>query len=188
MNENEQKIIQSCKKGKHEDFALLYDLYIGKIYRFIYYKTHHKETAEDLTSETFLKALRKINSFDSERGSFSTWLYQIARNTVVDYYRTRKLYLNVDDAWDLKDDTDIMRDVEFVQKLKKVEQYLKKLKPEQREIIIMRVWQNMNYCEIAEVLNKSEASCKMIFSRTIRTLRKEMFAAFILFLFISLNF
>ena len=171
---DEIKIIQKCQKGDLEKFGILYDKYIKKIYNFIYFKTHHKETAEDLTSQTFFKALDKINSFKIEEGFFSAWLFQIARNTVIDHYRTQKYNLDIDEIWDLSDDIDIERDIDTKEKLKEVEKYLKKLTSEQREIVIMRIWQGMSYREIVEVTGKTEASLKMMYSRTINKLRQDM--------------
>jgi len=173
------------KRKNTENFSQLYDKYVNKIFNFIYYKTHHKETAEDLTSETFIKALTKISGFDENKGAFSTWLYQIARNTVIDFYRTQKNNLNIDDVWDLSNEEDIICDLDTKQKLTKVKKYLKGLKSEQREIVILRVWEGMSYKEISEAVGKTEASCKMAFSRTIQKLRREMplsiFLALLLF-------
>ena len=173
------------KRENTKNFGQLYDKYVKKIFNFIYYKTHHKETAEDLTSETFMKALTKINEFDEDKGAFSTWLYQIARNTVIDFYRTKKSNLNIDDIWDLANEEDILCDLDTKEKLTEVKKYLKKLKSEQREIVILRVWEGMSYKEISEAVGKSEASCKMSFSRTIHQLRLEMplsvFLALLLF-------
>ena len=182
LNQNERTIIQACQQSDLEKFGYLYDMYIKKIYDFVYYKTHHKETAEDLVSKTFMKALEKINGFDNDKGTFQAWLYQIARNTIIDYYRTKKSDLNIDDVWDLAGKENLACDIDARQKLIEVEGYLKKFKSEQRDIIIMRVWQGMPYQEIAEVLGKSEASCKMMFSRTIRTLRKQMPLAMLIYL------
>jgi len=174
MERDEQIAIQKCQKGDLGKFGILYDKYIKKIYDFIYFKTHHKETAEDLTSQTFFKALNKINSFKLEDGFFSAWLFQIARNTVIDHYRTQKYNLDIDEVWDLSDETDIERDIDTKEKLKDVEKYLEKLTREQREVIIMRIWQEMSYKEIAEATGKTEASLKMMYSRTINKLRQEM--------------
>lgn len=171
---NEQEIIKACQNGELAQFGQLYDAYIKKIYDFIYYKTTHKETAEDLTSQTFFKALEKIKTFSPERGNFSSWIYQIARNTVIDHYRTKKEAIDIEDVWDLAGREDIERDLDLKGKLEKIEKYLGTLKHEQREIIIMRVWQDLSYQEIAAILCKSEASCKMVFSRAIIALRKEM--------------
>jgi len=157
-----------------EDFADLYDQYVRKIFNFIYYKTHHRETAEDLTSETFTKAFRKIEDFDANKGKFSTWLYQIARNTVTDFYRAKKNYANIDDIWDLAADEDILRDLDAARKLEEVQDYLKELKAEQREIVLLRVWEGMTYREIAEIVGKDESNCRVVFSRAIQALRQKM--------------
>ncbi len=174
MEINEKELVANCQKGKVEDFSILYYQYVEKIYKFIYYKVQHRETAEDLTSQTFIKALEKINSFSNEKSSFSTWVYAIARNSVIDHYRTKKNNFNIDDVWDLEDNTDIERDADIKGKLEKVEKYLKELKPEQREIIMLRVWEGMSYREIAEITGKSEGNCKMIFFRTVKELKEKM--------------
>jgi RNA polymerase sigma-70 factor (ECF subfamily) len=164
----------SQESVKIDDFGGLYDKYVKRIYSFIYYKTHHKETAEDLTSQTFAKALNKLSDFNEEKGSFSSWIYAIARNNVIDFYRTKKNNVNVDDIWDLADDTDIERDIDAIQKLGKVKRYLKDLKPDQREIMLLRVWGDHPYREIAQIMGMTENNCKVIFSRTIKRLREEM--------------
>ena len=156
-----------------ERFAELYDAYVEKIYRFIYYKTLHKETAEDLTSETFFKALKNIKSFDSSR-SFSSWIYKIAQNTVIDYYRTLKRTENIDDIWDLKDEDDFLKRIDDKIDIKRVKEHLSLLPSLQRDIIIMRIWQDMSYGEIAEVIGKSEDNCKVIYSRAIAKLRESI--------------
>ena len=162
------------EKVNKNNFGQFYDEYINKIFNFIYYKTHHKEIAEDLTSETFIKALNKLDMFNENKGSFSTWIYQIARNTVIDFYRTKKDSINIDDVWDLSTDEDILRDLDTAKKLEDIKEYLKTLKSEQRELVILRVWEGMSYKEISEAMGKSEASCKMAFSRTIKTLKEKM--------------
>lgn len=186
MIDNEKNIIKSCQRGDLEKFAWLYDKYIKKIYDFVYYKTTHKETAEDLVSVIFMKALEKIGGFNFDKGTFQAWIYQIARNTVIDHYRTKKIDANIEDVWDLAGNEDLERDIDVQEKLKKVEQYLSKLKSEHREIIIMRVWQGMSHKEIATILGKSEASCKMKYSRAITTLRKELPLALYVYLLLYL--
>ena len=122
MEGDESQIIARIKNGELNQFGTLYDLYIKKIYNFVYYKTMHKETAEDLTSQTFFKALDNIQRFDETKGSFSSWLYRIARNTVIDYYRTKKTENNIEDVWDLSGDENIQSDMDTTQKLQEVSQ------------------------------------------------------------------
>jgi len=179
MQEDEFRIIAQVQKGDKEKFGILYDRYIKKIYDFVYFKTSHKETAEDLVSIIFSKALEKISTFDS-KDKFSSWIYRIARNTVIDYYRTKKQDVNIEDAWDVTEDSDIEQDLDNKEKLAEVKKYLNKLKSEQRDIIIMRVWQEMSYTEIAEIVGKSEASCKMVFSRVMKELRAEIIITLII--------
>lgn len=181
----ESTLIKHCQKGHLENFAGLYDLYSKAIYQFIYYKTHHRETAEDLTSLTFMKALDAIQSFDGEKGSFKSWLYQIARNNVIDHYRSQKETQDLEDAWDIRDKTDIERDADFLLKIEAVQDYMKKLKADQREVILLRLWNNYSFKEIADVMGKTEAACKMTFKRVIEKLRDDFAPFMILMLMIK---
>lgn len=178
METEEIKILEECQAGELHRFTLLYDRYSTKIYRFIYYKTHHKETAQDLTSVTFTKAIERIKSYDKTKGGFSTWLYQIARNTVVDHYRTTKTTANIEDIWDLADENiNVLRDVNISMTTAKIRQAMENLKPKQREIIMLRIWEDMPYREIAEIIGSSEDAAKMAFSRAIKELRQQLPAA-----------
>lgn len=172
---------------EQKQFGALYDKHIRKIYDFIYFKTYHKETAEDLASQTFLKAAENYEKFDSHKGTFSAWLYKIARNTVIDYYRTHKVEANIEDIFDLSQEDDVLGDFDRKENLQKVKAHLSKLSPEQREIIIMRVWQEMSYEEIAEVLGKSQESCRMMFSRTLVRLKQEIPLTIFILLLIGLK-
>lgn len=183
MKELDLQLVSSAQAGDRQAFGRIYDLYVRDIYDFLYFKTHHKETAQDLTSLTFTKALANIAGYDASKSSFVTWLYRIARNTVTDHYRTKRMTVDIEDAWDLADSTDIAHDAETAVLMANVRQHLAKLSSEQRDIITMRIWQQKTYAEIAEVMGKSEASCKVSFSRAMQRLRREMpLAVFLAFL------
>ena len=174
MEPIESAAISACQAGNLKEFGVLYDRYVKKIYDFIYYKTWHRETAEDLTSQVFFKALEHIKSYDERKGNFSSWVYRIARNAVIDHYRTKKIETNIDDAWGLHDNTDIERDIDTAEKLAKVKTYLEQFKPQQREVVILRLWENMSYQEIADATGLSVANCKMTVSRVLSKLRQDM--------------
>jgi RNA polymerase sigma-70 factor, ECF subfamily len=176
MDNTEQDIIASCQSGNTERFGELYDRYIRKIYTFIYYKTLHKQTAEDLTSEVFFKALKNIRSVNPEK-KFSTWLYAIARNAVIDHYRTFKRTTDIEDAWDVGDDNDLSEKLDDTKTFEKLQKGLVRLSPIQREIVILRIWEDMSYREIADVVGKTEENSKMIFSRSIAKLRTDVLLA-----------
>lgn len=187
MERGEAKIIRACQKGELGEFSALYGSYAKKIYNFIYYKTFQKELAEDICSQTFLKALKNIQKYDEKKGAFSSWLFQIAKNTLIDHYRCQKEYIDIETIWDLKSHENIEIDLETKEILEKTKKYLDKLNPEQKQIIIMRIWDQLSYQEISEILGKSKASCKMMFSRTINKLRNEMPLDLLLLLLIIHN-
>ncbi|MBI3952529.1 MAG: RNA polymerase sigma factor [Candidatus Doudnabacteria bacterium] len=180
MEQQELSAIASCQQGQLHAFSILYDAYVKRIYNFIYYRTHHKETAEDLTSLTFTKALTNIQSFDPSVGAFSSWIHRIARNSVIDHYRTNKSTKDIFDAFDLASNSNVERDVDTAMKLEKVNGYLALLPKEQRELVIMRVWDSLSYREIGEIMGKSEASCKVSFSRIMHKLQAEAIFALIM--------
>lgn len=178
MESNEQALVHACQQGDISAFGALYDAYVKKIYDFVFYKTMHKETAEDLTSLVFTKALNSIDSFTT--GSVSAWLYRIARNAVTDHYRTTKHTVDIADVWDLHDGSELEAATDSKRQLEEVQHYLQTLKPEQRDIVIMRVWQGMSYAEIAAALGKTENACKVAFMRTVKKMRKELQSALVL--------
>ena len=170
--DDDQQLAERCVQGEKEAFAILYDRYIGKIYRFIYYKTFVKETAEDITSDVFHKAFERIHSFNGAKGTFSAWVYRIARNSVIDHYRTQKKNIPIEDVFDLSTENRTVEEHDAITTLARVEEYMKTLPPRQREIITLRLWEELSYKEIAEILGGTEDSTKMAFSRAIRELRE----------------
>lgn len=173
MREREKQLIEKCQTGRPEHFAELYDAYVKKIYAFVYYRVSHRETAEDLTSEVFIKALDKIKHYSSDQGTFSSWLYAIARNTVIDHYRKNKNESDIDNLLGVLSRDDCSEEVAARMRLNQVGKYLKKFSPRQREIIIMRVWDGLSYKEISEITGMSQGGLKMTVSRILRKIRKE---------------
>ncbi len=188
-NVQDAKLVRACQTGDADAFGRLYDAYVRKIYDFVYYRTHHRETAEDLTSDVFMKAFAGLRGFDPDQGSFSSWLYRIARNRVIDHYRTAKHAKDVEDiedVWDvLRSGEDVNRDAETRELLRDAEKLVAQLPAAQRDVVIMRAWDQLSYAEIAEILGKSEAACKMSFSRAVASLRLQ--APLALLLAILLN-
>ncbi len=187
MNQEELQLVSLSQKGDSEAFGRVYDTYLPKIYNFIYHKTNHRETAEDLTSKTFFKALEKIKTFSPQKNaSFSSWIYMIARNTVIDHYRINKNDLDINDFFNLHSGENQEESVHNKNVLSEVQKKLTELSPMQREIVVLRVWEGLSYKEISQIINKSENSSKMAFSRAIGKIRKEVsFEALILLIILS---
>lgn len=163
------KLIESYKSWDKDAFWLIYDKYINTIYNFIYYKTYDREIAQDITSDTFLKALKAVKKVDIDREdtNIKAWLFKIAYNNVVDYYRKKKDDLWLDDIMENWIYNDVSQDIDNKEKLKEVLEYLKDIKKDQQEILIMRIWDNLSYEEISKITWKSKDNCKKIVSRTL---------------------
>jgi len=176
MLEGEYQIIRRAKKGGSEDFGLLYDHYVPQIYRFVLLKVSHKHEAEDLTHEIFLSAWKNIDSYKYRGLPFSSWLYQIARNRVIDYYRTKKEQLSIENVneneFRIVDNTEQNLDQQVA--LNKIRQALPQLKEDQQQIIILRFIEDLSPAEISEIMDKSEGAIRLIQHRAIKKL-KEIF-------------
>ncbi len=174
MEEKEDSLlVEEFKRGDTHAYGVLYDCYLDKIYRFIYYKIWNKETAEDITSDVFHKAFQKIDSYDPTKGTFSAWIYRIARNSVIDHYRTAKKTVDIEDAFDLGEEDRTIDEHDTLLTLGKVREFLELLSARQREIITLRVWEELSYREIAERIGGTEDSAKMAFSRAMKELREK---------------
>lgn len=177
--ETETVLIAAAKERNTEAFGSLYDAFVKKIYDFVYYKTLNREVAEDIVSLVFIKAWQKINQFKG--GSFSAWLYMIARNAVTDHYRRDKKNIDIDDCWDLSDDNDFLVKVDTDLNLESLRGALTGLNSRERDILIMRFWQDLSFAEIAERLEKKEGAVKMACGRALQALKTKMpLAVFIL--------
>jgi RNA polymerase sigma-70 factor, ECF subfamily len=185
VNQQLQDAVKECQQGNLADFGVIYDLFIQRIYDYLYYRTRHKQVAEDLTSLTFTKALQNIKAYDEQKGEFSAWIYRIARNALIDHYRAHRSTSNIDEAWEVKTDSNLESDLDAQTKLEEVREYLDQLNPEHRELVVMRVWDNLSYNEIAAITGKTESSLKMSMSRILAKLRNEVVAAIALLLILN---
>lgn len=154
-------------------FAAAYDEYVARIYRYHYYRLRNRESAEDLTSQTFLKAWERFSTFDSTKGTMGAWLYGIARNTFIDHLRRLHPTENVGELAELiPSGEDVLHDVVMREAVEQTQTFLKKLTPDQREVVLLRLWDQLSYDEIAQATGKTASACKMTFSRGLTALRK----------------
>src|SRR6056297_1917616 len=107
----EKILLNQIKKGDEHAFGELYDKYKDSIYRFVYFKVSNREKAHDLVNESFLKIYNYIRE-DKDIENFRAFLYKIARNSVIDFYRTRKDNISLDDSPDIESDIDIEDDAD----------------------------------------------------------------------------
>lgn len=165
---NDIEVVFLCQENKLENFSILYEKYVWEIYNFIYKKTYDRELCEDITSQTFLKALDKIQSLKIEpNANFRARIYRIAYNLVIDNYKAKKEILNLDEILEIWYQNDFAKNLDNKNKLQEVLIFFETLKPKQKEILIMRLWDNLSYKEISEITGESLDNCKKIVSRTL---------------------
>jgi RNA polymerase sigma-70 factor (ECF subfamily) len=167
---------RSLKKDK-QAFIEIYNLYVDDIYRFIYFKVGHREEAQDISSDVFLKAWDYIvlNKVDKSK-NLKALFYKIARNTVVDYYRSKRDTSPLDslentDLNDIKQDpqaiTEIKHEYERILKL------LNNIKEEYKEVIILKHINELSWDEISQALGKSKGSLRVLLHRATKALEEE---------------
>ena len=173
MTDTELKqFLQKAQSGNTEAFARLYDEFAEKLYRFVYFRVGHKEVAEDILSDTFVKAWQKIGSVSSPE-SLSGWFYQIARNNVIDYYRIKKDFLPLDEVVDfLVDAVNPVDTVNLSLEQAKTLEILKSLSVEQQVVIKYKFFEDLSNEEIAQILNKTEGAIRVIQHRAIIKLKE----------------
>ncbi len=182
MDSTELQHIQACQAGDLSHFDALYSAHIDAIYRFLYRRTLVKEIAEDLTSITFMKALESIRSYNSAKGELRTWLYRIARNSLIDHYRNpARSTVRIENVWDLSSDDFPDENANKSIDIAALHSALQHLKPLQRDVLMLRLWEGLSYKEISRITQKSEGSLKVLVSRAIDDLRAQM-PTFLLFL------
>jgi len=172
MLEGEKEIIEKAKNGEKEAFGLLYDYYHPRIYRFIFLKVSNKQDAEDITHQVFLSAWQNIKNYEPQGFLFSSWLYKISRNAVIDFYRSKKNEISLEEVGDRLNDELRIDKIDLKIQIEKVMKALKKLKPEYQDIIIMRFVDDLSIKEVAKVLDKSEGAVKIMQHRAINSLKK----------------
>lgn len=157
-------------------FGDLYDLHVSKIYRFLYHKTFDVTVSEDLTQETFFKALRKIDSFHGEtEEEFSSWLYTIAYHVSIDHFRHTSDTDSLDESSEMVAESyDIGQNIDQKVKLASVMEYLNTLKTDQKELVIMRIWDDLSYAEISAITGKSVDACKKAISRLLMQIQSNV--------------
>jgi RNA polymerase sigma-70 factor, ECF subfamily len=168
-------LVELAKKGDAEAFGQLYDHYVSTIYRYVYYRVGAHALAEDLTSETFLRALKSLSSFRWQGRDFGAWLVTIARNLVADHFKSGRFRLEVatgeildcDSVSDGPED-DVLASLTNEALI----EALKRLGSEQQECLVLRFLQGFSVTETARALGKSDGAIKQLQLRAVRNLAK----------------
>ncbi|TGA96694.1 ECF subfamily RNA polymerase sigma factor, BldN family [Streptomyces sp. MZ04] len=168
-------LVERAQAGESDAFGRLYDQYSDTVYRYIYYRVGGKATAEDLTSETFLRALRRISTFTWQGRDFGAWLVTIARNLVADHFKSSRFRLEVTTG-EMLDANEVERSPEdsVLESLSNAAllDAVRRLNPQQQECVTLRFLQGLSVAETARVMGKNEGAIKTLQYRAVRTLAR----------------
>ena len=159
-----------------EVFAGLYDEFMPKVFRYIRYKVDNEQTTEDLTSKVFEKALVSFDKYSKDKAAFSTWIFSIARNTLIDYYRTNKTrqQVSLDEAIETPSrEPSPEEEVEKKAEQKCLRGCLAKLPEDDQEIIRLKFAGEFNNRQIAKMLGLSESNVGVRLFRAVKKLRED---------------
>lgn len=161
--------------GNAEIYAELYDLFVDKIYRFIFFKVNNQEEAQDLTSDVFLRVWQYVQE-KKKVGNFKALLYQVAKNIVIDHYRKKSRSDVLTDEEILRDiedarGEDFVKEIEIKSEIKSLESFLKQLKAEYQEVLLLKYVEGYSNTEIAKILDKSTGSVRVLSHRALKILQ-----------------
>nr|WP_259465100.1 ECF subfamily RNA polymerase sigma factor, BldN family [Streptomyces sp. TLI_171] len=169
------ELVERAQNGESEAFGRLYDHYADTVYRYIYYRVGSRATAEDLTSETFLRALRRIGTFTWQGRDFGAWLVTIARNLVADHFKSSRFRLEVTTG-EMLDSNECERSPEesVLESLSNAAllDAVRRLNPQQQECVTLRFLQGLSVAETARIMGKNEGAIKTLQYRAVRTLAR----------------
>ena len=174
MNAENNNVTATISGSTAELFSRLYEQYLPRIFQYVIYRVGDRTTAEDLTSDIFNKALTNFTKYDSGKAAFSTWIFSIARNTLIDYYRgrSRKQKLQKEaEAEVLAFSTSPEEEASRSEEIRKLRECLSLLNPNERELISLKFSSEMTNREISRVTGLSESNVGTILCRAVRKLR-----------------
>ena len=164
------KQAEALQKGDTHAAERIFDHFSRPIYAFFMARIRHKETAQDLTQEVFLKVIKSIEQFDRKSGDFTAWIWQIARNSAIDYFRHKKpSYLS-----DLPDEgsniTEERARSDESAKVREIMTIVEKFSTDEQELFQLHFVVDMSYTDLARVTGKTQSALRV----SIHRLRKKL--------------
>lgn len=177
-------LVDAAVAGDRAAFAALYDLHLITVYRFVLHRVRHPELAEDLTSETFTRALRRMPSFTWSGGGFQAWLITIARNLIADHFKSSSVQLETPtgemaDADKFTpsggDPAEVVVDaIDTAARDAALRRIIGQLSPEQRQCIELRFLRDQSITQTAALMDKHEGAVKTLQYRATRALARRL--------------
>ena len=173
--DEEKRLVFLAIERDQSAFAELYDRHVVRVYRHIYYMVNDAREAEDLTAQSFLKAWEAIDRYKERGAPFIAWLLRIAHNLTISHLRSRRDHSELDDGFvDQKRGGNPEESLEQAADERSVRDAVLKLREEQRQVIMLRFVEELDYTEVAAMIGKSVPAVRVIQHRALGNLRKLM--------------
>ncbi len=173
---DESELVRRAQAGDPDAFARLYDASLERIYRYIYFRVADQDSAEDLTSEVFLKAWENLGRYRPERSPFIAWLYTIARNAVIDHYRTRKADVPLESVRpaEASRPSDLDEQVEAREDADRLSAALRQLTDDQQSVLTLKFFAGLDTEQIARQLGKRQGAVRALQMRALQAMAKHL--------------
>jgi RNA polymerase sigma-70 factor (ECF subfamily) len=166
-------LVAQAQQGDAEAFGALYDRYRPDILRYLAHHVRHRETAEDLTQQVFLKAWQAIPRYEQRSVPFSAWLYRMARNQMIDHFRTRRPQVDIA-GLDFPEPAEAEASVLAAERRRELASALARLSADHREVLVLRFVLEKSAAEIGAIMDRKEVTVRGLQLRALRALRKEL--------------
>ncbi len=172
----EELTVQRAVRGDQQAFGQLYDAYMDSIYRFVFLRVEDQQTAEDISATVFLKAWEKLEGYQPRGIPFRAWLFRIARNAVIDHYRTRKEVAPLEAVVNVFDKSavSVSENVGNRIEAQKIMALMNHLTEDQRNVLTLKLVHGLNTQEVAKALGRRQGAIRALQMRGLQALAKLM--------------
>jgi RNA polymerase sigma-70 factor, ECF subfamily len=177
MVEPEESTLIAAAKADPNTFGQLYEIYVSRIYSYIFHRVGNVHDAEDLTSRTFFRALSHLEDYEDQGAPFSAWLYRIAHNLVANWHRdrSRRPVIALDDLLVhgiLEEHPEVVAEAQENTHL--LQEAIHKLDATRQELLVLKFTEGLSNAEIGSIMRRSEGAVKSLYHRTLLAMRKEL--------------
>jgi RNA polymerase sigma-70 factor (ECF subfamily) len=166
------RLVERAANGDADAFGELYNIYLDRIYRYVFYQVKDKTTAEDVTEDVFLKSWRAIGSRKGKEHSFLPWLFRIAHNHIIDMYRKGQKEVPLETEG-IAENGDYRVALEKKMEQQQLLDAISCLPPNQRQVIILKFIEGLDNREIGRVMNRNQGAIRVLQMRALVSLRKK---------------
>jgi RNA polymerase sigma-70 factor (ECF subfamily) len=169
---SDQALVARAKQGDKEAFGDLYERHLDEIQRYIYYRVANRFDAEDLTETVFLRAWEALPRLNADHVNLRAWLYRIAHNLVVDYYRSHKTSTELAASQAQDDDPPPESQSQIRAEYQRLAEAIRSLDPSLQQVIVCRFINELSHAETAQVMGIKEEYVRVLQLRALRKLRQ----------------